>query len=334
MLKTTISKRHQKSTLILGLTETKHDVEKYDTETRHGVDKVPVLAHPKRSWRHILAASDHVWEDGEKVAGRGQNDKGAGQIGKSSLGAELDGAKGTAEYGGKNGRFDGARQLLVDSSKHASEWSCVVTSQSPENTADCQKGSNAADQDGEEDDDEEAKGATCAAGCLVVDLGKRERAIGCQDGIQICDGVKNGDGVEERGDGSEDNLSSNSLGQVTFWVGQLLGHVCHSVWCSNGECSVEHTGQEGHSAAPASLIVPHPPDKVGCCVLLGHGRDDDDGDDSTNHDQDQSDTLHSGQKLIAKDAGSACKPGDAEERDVIVPWLDDERWMKDGIQLD
>ena len=54
------------------------------------------------------------------------------------------------------------------------------------------------DQDGKENDQEEAECGALVAGSLGVDDREGERSVAADDGSQIVDAVKDGDGIEKR----------------------------------------------------------------------------------------------------------------------------------------
>lgn len=60
----TSHKAHQQS---VELTEAVKDVEEDDGHNRDTIDQISPFAHPERSSWDILPASQHVWQDGEKI---------------------------------------------------------------------------------------------------------------------------------------------------------------------------------------------------------------------------------------------------------------------------
>lgn len=80
--------------------------------------------------------------------------------------------------------------------------------------------------------------------------------------LQIADGVENCDHVKERGDETDDHLSSNCKRYVASWIGDFFREVRNAIGSSNGEGSVEHTGQKDDAVTSiASSISPMSPDE-------------------------------------------------------------------------
>lgn len=160
-------------------------------------------------------------------------------------------------------------------------------------------------------------------GRLGVDIGERvgvEAALEC---IEVGNGVAEGNGKEKCVKKSKTNLQADCLRQVLLRMSKLLSHMGDSIWRAHGECPVQHPQKKRQTAWPACEIIlgEGSPHKVVAGVTLGHGRDDNDSDDSADDDEEHADVLGVRNHSVGKDHSRRAKPEDKQVGDVDLPWL-------------
>lgn len=80
--------------------------------------------------------------DGKGVRGASKDDEGADEIGEGGVRAKSDGTESGGHDAGKDGGFNGARELEVDVGEGAGEGDGVVTCESPPGAADGEEGAD------------------------------------------------------------------------------------------------------------------------------------------------------------------------------------------------
>ena len=136
-------------------------------------------------------------------------------------------------------------------------------------------------------------------------------------------------------EGAKDHLCCYRLRQISGWIRQLFRHVGDRIGRPYGKGAVEHPDQESDPVVPAHGVVlaEVPPDGRAGSVHLWHRGDYDDGHDPTDDDKEQSDLVQDGQQAVPEDDKRGAGPGDEDESDVDVPWLDHQVRVVDGVHL-
>lgn len=68
-------------------------------------------------------------------------------------------------------------------------------------------------------------------------------------------------------------------------------------------------------------------------MLLWHSGNNDDCHKASDYDQEKAYVVQHRQKTVAEDDERATGPGDQDERDIDVPWLNRQVWVEDGVHL-
>lgn len=130
-------------------------------------------------------------------------------------------------------------------------------------------------------------------------------------------------GACERTEKSQADLQPNRLWQVLLRMWQLLSHMRDSIWGAHSIRPVQNSQQKRQTVRPAREVIlgEGSPYKMIAGVTLGHGRYDNDGDDTADDDEEQADVLGVRNHSVGKDHNCRGKPEDKQVGDVDLPWL-------------
>ena len=109
--------------------------------------------------------------------------------------------------------------------------------------------------------------------------------------------------------------------------------MCDGIRSSDSESSVQNAREESDTVAPTGEVLKVLPDKRTACVLIWHCCHHNDRYQPAADNQECSSVLQIRDESVAKDHEGCAEPGDDDERDVRVPWLNDKAWMKDSVHL-
>lgn len=197
------------------------DVEEHDQNASYTVDHESEIAHPKRSFRDVCSLREQVWQDGQEIACRCQDDKRPDETVESCLGAKLNRTYGRAKHCAEDSRRDWARKPFVDLREKSGEWGSVVTREHPEKPADHGDRGYVAHKHVQQDDEEQAESRAVTASCLPVHFRKGEGSAAIDHCIQIVNPVEDGNSVTKRSQETETDLREDRFREVDLRVGQF-----------------------------------------------------------------------------------------------------------------
>lgn len=320
--------------------EAENNDKRHDVQHGCRIHDIPNRAlHPEPAGRDVRTAAKQVRQDGGEVGEGGENDVGADEGVEGGGGADVDAAHDGADDAAEG---DGVERVL-ESRMHAAEelgrGGRVVAGERPE-SAGC--GDVAADggaEGGQEGEDEQADGAAGGAGGLAVDFGDGEGRARGEDGIEVVNGIEDGDEVEEAGPEADNHLREDCFGDVFAGVRDFFRQMRYSVWGADGVGTIEHTSDKHEAVARvAGLVRPVVPDKgiggVSRAIFGGHDGTYDNGDEDTGDDEEAPQDFDFRQRTVGEEDGSAADPAAEEVGDKDMPGVGLEIGVEGGVHGD
>ena len=156
-------------------------------------------------------------EYGHEVRERGQLDKAADEGAKGRGRAHVDTSQHRGHDAAKQGCVERVVESGADARKTRAEGSRIVAGECPVHATRRDVAANAAEKGGDEDEDQQAKGATTGAGGLAIDFGNGQ-GTAADDGGEVVDGVEDCNEVQDGCQKANAHLGDHGFGNVDAWA--------------------------------------------------------------------------------------------------------------------
>lgn len=318
-----------------GLTEAEEYAKKENEKHCKSIYKEPEFAKVEGASRKVLPPGNHVGSKRNGIRHRRQDDEGTGQVDEGGRTAEGDGTESGSNHRYEQCRVNGTTQGFVDSSEQRREWDGIVSCQSPVDPRVSEDGADATAQRTHQQDEQQTESSTGTSCRLGVDCCQRVVITVAQQSVHIRDGVANHNGEHKGVKPTKADLDANGFWKILSRLWKFLGHVGNRIRSSYCESTVQNSCQERNAARPACHVVfgERVPNERAGGMLFRHGCDHNNGDYSSDNDEEHPDVLRVGDETVGEYNHGCREPKDQDVRDVDMPSFSDVVRMIGRIHL-